>query len=266
MNFWLSLFGFPGLAGTLLLGVLIALASGMRPRRVQGSTATDTNRLERAIALLCLLIIGLAPGLLPGPFGPQTLSPICLLLIWSAIEGAALLPLLPGLTSRTSPAVRAASRAAQVGVAGRAAIWLAAGIGMAAEPTMAALPSRLLALFGGLLALSAAAGLGPFGPERSLVPDGSDERLDGWARALLPLTRIITAAALLLVLLATTLPPALLEAPLAAGLTVLLALVFGLLLRQTAAIPRLTLPAALHWCWWRAFPLALAGLAYLLLV
>ena len=44
-------------------------------------------------------------------------------------------------------------------------------------------------------------------------------------------------------------------------------LLIALLLSQLAGLlPRLTLPAALRWCWWRALPLGLAGLVYLMLV
>jgi hypothetical protein len=48
-----------------------------------------------------------------------------------------------------------------------------------------------------------------------------------------------------------------------AGLFVLVAL---LLKRIADALPRLTLPAALRWCWWRALPLAVVGLVYLILI
>ena len=41
----------------------------------------------------------------------------------------------------------------------------------------------------------------------------------------------------------------------------------ALLLRRAAlALPRLTLPGALRWCWWRALPLAVGGLVYLMIV
>jgi hypothetical protein len=53
------------------------------------------------------------------------------------------------------------------------------------------------------------------------------------------------------------------------GLLLFIALfiVVVLLLRQmTGLLPRLTLPAALRWCWWRALPLALIGMIYLILV
>lgn len=41
----------------------------------------------------------------------------------------------------------------------------------------------------------------------------------------------------------------------------------ALVLRQISAVmPRLTLPAALRWCWARALPLALVGLVYMALV
>jgi len=39
-----------------------------------------------------------------------------------------------------------------------------------------------------------------------------------------------------------------------------------LLNRVAGALPRLTLPAALRWCWWRALPLAVVGLVYLIVI
>jgi hypothetical protein len=69
------------------------------------------------------------------------------------------------------------------------------------------------------------------------------------------------------VLIVASLPIALLQPWVAllliAGLFVLIAL---LLNRASGALPRLPLPAALQWCWWRALPLAVVGLVYLLLV
>ncbi len=53
----------------------------------------------------------------------------------------------------------------------------------------------------------------------------------------------------------------------AALLAAALFLVVSLLLRQIGgALPRLPLPHALRWCWWRALPLALVGLVYLIVI
>ena len=53
-------------------------------------------------------------------------------------------------------------------------------------------------------------------------------------------------------------------------LLAIVALLFAALalsLRQLAGVlPRLTLPAALRWCWLRALPLALVGLIYLAVI
>ena len=74
-------------------------------------------------------------------------------------------------------------------------------------------------------------------------------------------------AVLLAMLIVVSLPSALLRPWIAlllgAGVFVLVAL---LLNRLAGLLPRLTLPAALRWCWWRALPLGVAGLVYLMLV
>jgi len=119
----------------------------------------------------------------------------------------------------------------------------------------------------GLLALPAAIGVGPFGAERSLNAAGAEEGLDEATASLVRFARTARGAALLAALIVASLPPVLLQPWVAllliAGLFMLITL---LLNRISGALPRLTLPAALHWCWWRALPLAVVGLVYLIIV
>jgi hypothetical protein len=165
--------------------------------------------------------------------------------------------------------VRAASREAQISVAGRCVIWLAIGIALWASAGWNArvLPGHALGALAGLLALPAAIGAGPFGAERSLNAAGAEEGLDEATASLVRFARTARGAALLAALIVASLPPMLLQPWVAllliAGLFMLVTL---LLNRISSALPRLTLPAALHWCWWRALPLAVVGLVYLILV
>jgi hypothetical protein len=85
--------------------------------------------------------------------------------------------------------------------------------------------------------------------------------------SLVRFARTARGAALLAVLIVASLPLALVQPwvslLLIAGLFVFVALVLN---GVAGALPRLPLPAALHWCWWRALPLALVGLVYLIVV
>jgi hypothetical protein len=227
--------------------------------------------LDGLLSLASILLAALALVLLPWPLHPAAGwawvgRPA---LLWAAIEGAFLLPLLAGMMAPAALGVRAASREAQISLAGRCVIWLAIGIALWAGAgwEARALPGRALGALAGLLALPAAIGAGPFGAERSLSAAGAEEGLDEATASLVRFARTARGAALLAVLIVASLPSALLQPwvtlLLIAGLFVLVAL---LLNRIAGALPRLTLPAALRWCWWRALPLAVVGLVYLILV
>jgi hypothetical protein len=167
-------------------------------------------------------------------------------------------------------------------VAGRCVVWLALGLALwgGASWGLVALPGRLLVALAGLLAVPAAIGAVPFGAERSLSAAGAEEGLDEATAALLRFARAVRGAALLAAFLVASLPRATgAWPPFAAGsvayvqpwiallLVAALFVVVGLLLRRVAAVlPRLPLPAALRWCWWRALPVAVAGLLYLIVV
>jgi hypothetical protein len=109
--------------------------------------------------------------------------------------------------------------------------------------------------------------VGPFGAEHSLSAAGAEGGLDEAAADLLRFARTLRGAALLAALIVAALAPAALHPPIALALSAALFLVFALLLRRaTLALPRLTLPGALRWCWWRALPLAVGGIVYLMIV
>jgi hypothetical protein len=224
--------------------------------------------------LASILLAALALVLLPWPLHPAAGrtwigSPLAL---WIVLEGAFLAPLLPGLLAPSPLAARAALREAQIGAAGRFVIWLSVGAALwaAAGWAAGALPGRALAALAGLLALPAAVGTGLFGAERSLSAAGAEEGLDEATADLLRFARSVRGAALLVVLILASLPDQasvpLLSPPLVLALIAALFAIIGLVLRRLAlALPRLTLPDALRWCWWRALPLALAGLVYLVI-
>ncbi|MFL5802404.1 MAG: hypothetical protein ACJ8CR_11785 [Roseiflexaceae bacterium] len=268
----LAILLYPGLALAIILGVAFRwLAEGRAP---QPRLRVPPLSADGLASLASILLAALALVLLPWPLHPAAGqawvgSPLAL---WIALEGAFLAPLLPGLLAPSALAARAAAREAQIGAAGRFVIWLSVGTALwtAAGWATWELPGRALAALAGLLALPAAIGTGLFGAERSLSAAGAEEGLDEATVDLLRFARIVRGAALLAVLIVASLPgpeSALpLRPPVALALIGALFLAIGLALRRIAmALPRLTLPDALRWCWWRALPLAVAGLVYLVI-
>ena len=269
-NLVLSLLLYPGLALVLILALVFGWLIEGRVR-FMWLRGVAWGSLDGLLSLASIALAALALALLPWPLHLAAGwvwggSPVAL---WAALEGAFLLPLLAGLLAPTSLGERAASREAQISVAGRCVVWLAIGIALWAGVgwTVRELPGRALAGLAGLLAVPAAIGARPFGAELSLNPAGAEEGLDEATASLVRFARTARGAALLAVLIVASLPLALLQPWVAllliAGLFVLVAL---LLNRVAGAQPRLTLPAALRWCWWRALPLALVGLIYLIVI
>ena len=261
---------YPGLALVLILALVFGWLTEGRVR-VGWLRRAAWGSLDGLLSLASMLLAALALALLPWPLHLAADwawigRPIAL---WAALEGAFLLPLLAGLLAPTALGERATSREAQISVAGRCVVWLAIGLALWSGAGWAAreLPGRVLALLAGLLALPAAIGAGPFGAERSLNAAGAEEGLDEATASLVRFARTARGAALLAVLIVASLPPALFQPwvtlLLFAGLFMLVAL---LLNRIAGALPRMTLPAALRWCWWRALPLAVIGLIYLIFV
>jgi hypothetical protein len=265
----LAILLYPGLALALILALVFRwLGEGRAPRLRLRFPSLGADVIA---ALASILLATLALALLPWPLHPTAAggwigSPLAL---WVAVEGAFLAPLLPGLLAPTGLAAHAAAREGQIAVAGRFVVWLALGalLWSGAGWAPAELPGRALVVLAGLLALPAAAGVGPFGAERSLSTAGAEEGLDEAAADLLRFARTLRGATLLAALIVAAVGPAILRPPVALTLIGALFLVLALLLRRTAlALPRLTLPSALRWCWWRALPLAVGGLVYLMIV
>ncbi|HJZ47360.1 MAG TPA: hypothetical protein VKE41_09350 [Roseiflexaceae bacterium] len=269
-NLALALLLYPGLALVLVLTLVFGWLTEGRVH-VGWLRGTVWGSFDALSGLASVVLAALALALLPWPLHldagwPLVGSPIA---IGAALEGAFLLPVLPGLLATSPLGQRAAIREAQMSVAGRCVVWLALGAALWAGAGWAAsaIPGRALVALAGLLALPAAIGAGPFGAERSLNAAGAEEGLDEATAALVRFARTARGAALLAALIVASVPPGLIQPWIALLLIGGLFVVIVLLLNRVAGmLPRLTLPAALRWCWWRALPLALVGLVYLIFI
>lgn len=262
---------FPGLVLTLALGGLFRwLLEGAVSAKIT-VLAAAVRSVEGLLGLASILLAALAMALLPWPLHPApgwawVGNPIAL---WVVIEGAFLLPIIPGLLAQSPFVLRATSREAQISVAGRVVFWLALGAALWVAQGWSAwvLPGRVLAALAGLLALPAAAGVGPFGAERSLSRAGAEAGLDEATTRLLGFARVTRAAVLLVALIVATLPMRELRGELAALLVLALFVTLTLVMRRVfVVLPRLTLPGALRWCWWAGVLPGLIGIAYLVVV
>lgn len=275
----LALLLYPGLALTLALALLFGALSEGRLFFNRVRVAPFWRGLDGLSAIASVLLAAVGLALLPWPLHPAADHPLIghPAVVWVALEGAFLLPALPGLLAPSPLGARGASREAQMSLAGRCVVWLALGVALWSGVgwALGGLPGRLLVGIAGLLALPAAIGAGPFAAERSLSAAGAEAGLDEATSGLVRFARAARGAALLAALLVASTPPGLagpglpfaLQPWVALLLLAALFLVVVLLIRQVAATaPRLTLPAALRWCWRRALPLALVGSIYLVVV
>jgi hypothetical protein len=261
---------YPGLALALALALVFGWLTESR-MRFGWLLGAAWGSLDGLLSLASIMLAALALALLPWPLHPAAGwawvgSPLPL---WATLESAFLLPLLAGLLAPTALGERATIREAQISVAGRCVVWLAIGAALWVGAGWAAreLPGRVLAGLAGLLALPAAIGVGPFGAERSLNAAGAEEGLDEATASLVRFARTVRGTTLLVVLIVASLPTAQFQPWVALLLIAGLFILIGLLLNRVAGtLPRLTLPAALRWCWWRALPPALVGLLYLIVI
>lgn len=270
LNIAFAILLYPGLLLACALTLLFRfLAEGLLP--YEHSPRFPTLSLSSLSGLVSIILSTVALAALPWPFHPAAdygwvASP---LVLWFCLEGAYMVPLVPGLLSRSPLASREVIREAQISIAGRFVLWLAIGVALWSGIgwDMLMLPARVLAALAGLLALPAAAGIGPFSAERSVSVGGAETGLDEATSDLLRFARTMRGAVLVATLVTASFPYNLLNPMAALLLSMLLFLIILVLLRRVAlSLPRLPLPSALRWCWWRALPLAVAGLVYLILV
>ncbi len=264
-----SLLIYPGIILVLVLGYLYTTLYQGRPA-LRGEVVRAAWRSSEGVLYgVSVLLAAYGSALMPWPLNSVAAGMWAWLWAWAAFEGAFLLPLLPALFSSVPPVVRAASREAQMGVAGRALLWLALTVALLLPPGLSptVLPAYLLAAAGAVFAFPAAIGWGPFGTETSITPGGVEMGLDRATLVLGQAVRMIRIAALLACSLLALFPYTLLQSWI--KLFVLAVLFSGavlLLRRFDRHMPRLPLPHALRVCWWRALPLSIAALIYLVVV
>lgn len=257
---------YPGLLWVCLLTLVLIAALGRAARGTQAIRKTwlallGHGSLPHALAVVLSLV---AIGLLPWPASPFAPAPqFDLWRTWAIIEGSFLVALLPGLMSSLPGVNRAAVREAQIGVSGRAALWIAllVGFGWQGE-TLVELGPLLLGALAALLALPAAARWQPFSGESGLGLGEADAHLHhddiGVAR---------WSHDLRSVLLITLIASVFVTAPALSwweqlGLKVWLALAVALVGRglRGGAVHR-TINHALRFCWLIVLPLAAIALA-----
>jgi hypothetical protein len=172
---------YPGLLWITLLTLLLIAALGRSARGTQAIRRTlaalrGRSSLPHAVSIgLSLITIGLLPWP-ASPFAPMPGQDLWR--IWSLTEASFLVALLPGLLSSLPTVNRAAVREAQIGVSGRAALWIALLVGYNwSSATLLTLGPLLIGALAALLALAPAAGWQPFGGESGLGLGDADAHL-----------------------------------------------------------------------------------------
>lgn len=256
-----NLFLYPGMLTTLVLGWLFGLLANERIAWRPSAWRQASMTTEGVLGLASLLAAGVAPALLPFPF---TATPMASgwVWTWALVEAAFLLPLLPALSTPSPLVARAAIREAQIGVGGRAVLWLALGLALTSGRGAGwlAISATLMALAGAALALPIALGAGPFAAETGVTPGGSDGGLTTSVTSLFTTIRTIRAAALVAIAAAALVPTERLGTVSGLGLVSTLFLLGAWLLgRIRGRWVRLPLPVALRFCWFIATPLVVAA-------
>ncbi len=265
----IALLIYPGLLSALGLSLLYTVVTVGRPALHWRAIGAAGRSVEGGMYALSIVLAGCGLALLPWPLHPLAPEAGVWLWAWALFEGAFLLPLLPGLLVGTPTVVRAAGREAQIGVAGRALLWLVLAIGLLFpfEGRLLTLPAYLLIIAAATFAFPAAVGWGPFAAETTITPGGTAHGLDRHTAILAATASTIRTAALLaaslVALLPRTLVPPWAELFLLAVVFVLVSLLFR---RLTGLLPRQALPDALRICWWRVLPPALTAGVYLAII
>lgn len=276
----LAILVYPGLLLAVGLGAFYAALTGTQSANDnlksfrKAFVPASWQSTESFVNSLSIVLSGCGLVLLPWPWHPAP-NLVLWLWAWGALEAAFLLPLFPALLTGTPPVVRAAMRTLQIGTTGRALLWVALGVGLLLHaswfPIDANGRSPLLAhgvtLLLALLTFPAAISWGPFAPEVSITPGGTNYGLKPTIVSFVEAAESVRIAALLATTLVALSPISTLAAPL--GLFLILAMfgAVGLLLRRlTGRFIRLTLPAAIQLCLWRGVPLGVAAVIALALV
>jgi hypothetical protein len=266
----------------IAIGLACVMASGLSlliARAITGVniwSAPSVRHFPRSIdgwtALVCIVLVILAFAVLPWPLHPAgdqswVGHPV---LIGGLVEGAFLVPAFAGLLASSPLAARAVSRETQVNSAGRLALWVASGSLLWGDVGWTGLEvlGRIVLFVAGAVAVSAAAGLGPFVPDASLSPSGAEEGLDAHERWLAYTARHMRASLALALFVVGVVPGAEVVQPGIASviaIALFVVLIVGLR-RARRTLPRLTLHAAVRWCLWRVLPVALIAIVYLELV
>ncbi|MCG8348787.1 MAG: hypothetical protein MI924_13535 [Chloroflexales bacterium] len=270
----ITLLIYPGLLLALVLSVLYTmLTKGWMAQQPGVSVAPRDSQvlrnLDGALNIASMVFAGLGLMLLPWPLHQLAPGPSLWLWSWALFEIAFVIVLLPGLLSGWPPLVRAAMRELQIGVVGRALLWTALTVGLflRTDWSLTSLPAHVLAILAAICAFPAAVGWGPFAAETSLVLGAANQGLDSATTALVHRARDTRTAILLGGSLVALLPLALMSYWIALWLIGLAFVLAGTTLnRLNGVFPRMTLPSALQFCWWRALPLSAAAILYLALV
>jgi hypothetical protein len=257
---------YPGLLWVSIVALVLIAALGRSARGDQAIRKTwlalrGVGPLPQALSIVLSFV---ALGLLPWPASPFAPIPNPdLWRLWAFTEASFLVALLPGLISSLPAVSRAAVREAQIGVSGRAGLWIALLVGLNWQgSTLFELGPLLLGALAALLALPPAASWQPFNAESGLGLGDADAHLlpedigvARWARDL--------RSVLLIALVATTF----VSAPQLIwwqqlGLKLWLAVAVALIGRglRGGAVHR-TVGIALRFCWMIVLPLAAIALA-----
>jgi hypothetical protein len=279
----LALLLFPGAVFAILLGMVYGTIVERHQPATCITSLLNVKAWQSGEGMLSMLsILAIAPTLvfLPMPFHPaaSSITPAVWLLAWGSVELAYLLAVLPGLLAGEPHVVRAAIREVQIGVAGRALLWLAVSTGLLLSNDWSLVGAQghspllvhVLALAAAAFAFPIAAGWGPFGGETGITHGGLQQGLDRPTSQLMMTARMVRTAVLLALVLVAVFPFSLV---IQIGEAVGLALLLGVFVLAAFAMrhfrgtfPRLSLPLILRTCWWRALPTSIATIIYLIIV